>query len=240
MSPYSLVKKCLKNFGVYVFRAGNLPRQIDFCADLKKLGLTPQVVFDVGANVGQFARGAASAFPGATIHSFEPVSSTFSKLDDLARQQPCIHPYHLAFGEKPGEFTMHLREESGCNSLSPHNNLAANSIGRSETITVTTIDAFCSAKNIPRIDLLKTDTEGFDNSVLLGARRMLQESRVGVIFSEVTFLEFDRTHTQFFQLCDTLRPFGFAVYGAYQPEGDGDTMYCNVLFVQKSHLLQPR
>jgi hypothetical protein len=37
-------------------------------------------ILDIGANVGQFALAAALHFPGATIHSFEPLPDTFSEL----------------------------------------------------------------------------------------------------------------------------------------------------------------
>ena len=238
MHPYSLVKNSLRSLGVFIFRADNLPRHIDLWVDLKKkLQLNPQVIFDVGGNVGQFARAVTEAFPSATVHSFEPISDTFAKLKKLADEKPNFRPHQLAFGEKSGTATIHLREESGCNSLSAYNNIPANSIGRSEIVTVGTIDSFCSANNISRIDLLKTDTEGFDNSVLLGARRMFEESRVGAVYSEVTFLEFDRTHTQFQKVYETLRPYNFALYGIYEPGGGGDTIYSNALFIQKSQIV---
>jgi len=155
-------------------------------------------------------------------------------LKQWADGKPNIRPHQLAFGEQSGEMTIHLREESGCNSLASFNNQAANSIGRFETVTIATIDSFCSANQIKRIDLLKTDTEGFDKSVLLGAKRMLEESCVGAIYSEITFLESDHTHTQFFQVYETLRPYNFNLYGIYEPGGGGNTMYSNALFVHKS------
>jgi FkbM family methyltransferase len=222
MHPYTLVKNSLRSFGVFIFRAGNLPRHIDLWVDIKKL---------------QFARAVTRAFPSATVHSFEPVSDTFAKLKEMADEKPNIHPHQLAFGEKSGTATVHLREQSGWNSLSAYNNSPANSIDRSETVTISTVDSFCSTNNIPRIDLLKTDTEGFDNSVLLGARRMFEESRIAAVYSEVTFLEFDRTHTQFLQVYETLRPYNFVLYGIYEPEGAGDTMYSNALFIQKSQIV---
>lgn len=233
----SLLKNFLRNHGIYIFRDCSLPRCLDLWVDLRKLPLIPQVIFDVGGNVGQFARSASNAFPSATVHSFEPVSETFEKLKHLADKKPNIRPHRLAFGENQGDLTIHLREESGCNSLSSYNNTVANSIGRSETVTISTVDLFCSANKITRIDLLKTDTEGFDNSVLLGARRMFEESRVEAVYSEVTFLEFDRTHAQFLQVYETLRPYNFALYGIYEPGGGGATMYSNALFLQKSRIV---
>jgi len=74
MHPYTLLKKSLRSFGIYIFQANNLPRHMDVWVDLKKLPLKPKVIFDVGGNVGQFARSATKANPSATTYSFEPVS----------------------------------------------------------------------------------------------------------------------------------------------------------------------
>jgi hypothetical protein len=48
-------------------------------------------------------------------------------------------------------------------------------------ITVTTLDSFCEEHAIPRIDLLKIDTEGYELDVLKGARKMLERNHIGLI-----------------------------------------------------------
>lgn len=235
MHPSTFVKKTFRRFGIYVFRAGNLPRQIDLWVDFKKHNPKPGVIFDIGANVGLFSQAAARTFPGAAIYAFEPVSGTFSTLLKNTKGISQIHPYQYAFGEKSGNVTMHLREQSGWNSLSSGLNTPANSIGRSENVTVNTVDSFCSTNKISFIDLLKTDTEGFDNFVLLGARRMLEESRVGAVYSEITFSEHDHAHTQFMQIHETLRAYNFVCHGIYDPEGQGEFMCSNALFLARRH-----
>jgi hypothetical protein len=62
------------------------------------------------------------------------------------------------------------------------------------TVQVTTLDAFCNRERIASIDILKTDTEGYDARVLSGARRMLSEKRIHCVVSEVGFIG-DRYHT---------------------------------------------
>jgi len=172
MHPFTLVKNLLRRQGVYIFRAGTLPRQIDLWADLERMAFAPEVIFDIGANVGLFAQGAVAAHPAALIHAFEPVSKTYEKLKAGVAGFPRIHPHQLALGAASGNARMYLRSESQWNSLAAANNLPTPE-GDSEIITQTTVDAFCEARQITRIDLLKTDTEGFDYEVLNGARGML-------------------------------------------------------------------
>lgn len=59
----------------------------------------------------------------------------------------------------------------------------------SSDVKVSTIDRYCADKKIERIDLLKSDTQGFELEVLKGARHMLVERRVGAIYVEITFAQ---------------------------------------------------
>jgi FkbM family methyltransferase len=233
MHPFTAVKKVLTRFGIHACRAGNLPRNLDPFMDIKRLQFSPEVIFDVGANTGQFALAALSAFPGAMVYSFEPIGATYSHLQQAAQGHPRLRPHHLAFGDAPGSATVHLRSNSVWNSLLPFNNNPHNSSGGSETVSVSTVDAFCSANDISKIDLLKTDTEGYDTKVLSGADRMFREMRVRAVYSEVTFLESDQTHTQFVEVFQFLRRHKFILYGVYGFSGDFETMHANALFIRK-------
>ena len=49
-----------------------------------------------------------------------------------------------------------------------------------------TLDKFCKLNKINFIDILKIDTEGNDLQVLLGAKNMLKNNKIGLIYSEVS------------------------------------------------------
>ena len=70
------IKKALYNSGIIIQRRqpwmGNNKWLMNY--DIK-------TVLDVGANVGKFAVHFAEIFPEATIHSFEPIQSVFSQLE---------------------------------------------------------------------------------------------------------------------------------------------------------------
>ena len=103
-----------------------------------------------------------------------------------------------------------------------------------EDVTITTVDGFCMRQDIERIDLLKTDTEGFDLEVLYGATHMLENDRCLFVYSEVTFDDSDRHHTSFNQLSEFLiaRNFRFvALYEQYVSRDLTASGYCNALFV---------
>lgn len=233
MRPFSLAKQLLARCGIRAYRTAHLPRNIDPLLDLKKLHFNPIVIFDVGANVGQFGQAAMEMFPSATMHSFEPIAETYRSLQQTASRYPHWVPHHLAFGAEPGTATIHLRANSVWNSLLPYNNDPSNSAGQSQSVTIATIDNFCQENAISAIDLLKTDTEGFDLKVLQGAGRMFKDGKIGAVYSEVTFLESDQTHTQFFDILAFLRPYNFVLYGIYEVAGDFTTMHGNALFLRR-------
>ena len=56
-----------------------------------------------------------------------------------------------------------------------------------EVVPVTTIDEYCAERSINCIDVLKTDAQGFDLDVIKGARQMIAENRVHLIYLELIF-----------------------------------------------------
>jgi hypothetical protein len=82
-------------------------------------------------------------------------------------------------------------------------------------IQISTIGAIYGHQHIETIDILKTDTEGYDAKVLASASRMLSEGRVRCVISEVGFLE-DPQHTEFAKVFLLLHQTGFEMAGFYE------------------------
>jgi FkbM family methyltransferase len=142
----------------------------------------PVIVFDVGANDGEYSLMAGPrlhhAFPAGQIHAFEPSESTFKRLTLNVRRLDLICLHQFAFGEKSGVCTLYqVFEGSGLASLYDREKGSLGQYGLKTTLTeeveVTTIDAFCSENGINRIHLLKIDVEGHESKVLAGAQSML-------------------------------------------------------------------
>lgn len=148
---------------------------------LAKLALPhARVVFDVGANVGDWTELALTINPSAQIHAFEPSDATYRKLS--AHQfPPNVRLNHFGLGAAEEQRTMFVYDGgSGANSLYHRVGTPAeqNSV---ETVPIRTFDVYCTEQNIAEVDFMKVDVEGHELSVLRGARRMLSEGRVGVV-----------------------------------------------------------
>lgn len=138
--------------------------------------LRPAVTFDVGANVGDYAR-EASKF--GLVYAFEPSSSAFAVLARV----PGVKAFNFALGSECGAAVLHAPKRGSTIASLIETRHAIRPFDRSadETVKVTTLDIFCEAEGVGRIDLLKVDVEGAELAVLRGAARMMREGRIGNI-----------------------------------------------------------
>jgi FkbM family methyltransferase len=195
-------------------------------------------IFDVGANVGQSAEAFAREFSRSTIHSFEPFPAAYVRLEKLAKASSGrIKAYKLACGASAGHMDIVVDSESSSalNQLRPDLATAAPSSRKKKfRIQIAAVDDICDQQGITKIDILKTDTEGYDAEVLAGARRMLSEGRVRCIICEVGFLG-DTQHTDFTRVFLVLHRLGFEIAGIYEPSYFNNYRmdFTNALFVRR-------
>lgn len=137
-----------------------------------------KIVFDVGANVGNWTALALSLNPALHIHCFEPSAATFRHLQARAFEKGKVSLNQLGLSASPGEMTLHVFEEAaGTNSLYRREGLLIEQT-QTEQIHLDTLDAYCQRENITRIDLLKMDVEGHELRVLQGAAQMLFQGSI--------------------------------------------------------------
>jgi FkbM family methyltransferase len=146
-------------------------------------GASAPVVFDVGANVGDYSRLVRRHLPAALVYAFEPSAPVFRELErNLSQAEGAerFRPFNLGLSdeEKTVElysYTVEGQEQSLISSIDRRlpTQVVSVEVSASERIHVRTLDRFCEAEGVTRIDFLKLDVEGHELSVLRGARRML-------------------------------------------------------------------
>lgn len=151
------------------------------------VGATRPIVFDVGANVGEWLAAVRQFNAAAEIHAFEPQGALSSQIEAA---YPGIVVNRVAVGDNPG--SLDLYDYAG-HSGSQHASLIAGVIenvhggqARKTQVPVITLDEYCRERDIDRIDFLKVDVEGFELHVLRGARRLFEEGRVFAVQFELT------------------------------------------------------
>jgi len=155
---------------------------------------TPIVIFDVGANLGDYTGFLLKTFAvcqDLRIFAFEPSSLTFAELHKRLKTMQGserVRLFNLGLGATAGKQCLHRPTDStrsGMASLYPrrldHFSL---SLPESEEVTMQTLDSFCRDQKIEHIDLLKLDVEGHELAALQGAQGLLTGS-------VVDFLQFE-------------------------------------------------
>lgn len=146
------------------------------------------VLFDVGANVGEYAITLSNQFPKSKIFTFEPHPINFQHLiENTSNYSNLIHN-EIALSNEIGNFTLYDKADSdGSEHASIYEDVIKD-IHHSNTIAynvkVDTIDNYCLSNDIKYIDFIKIDTEGNDLGVLEGAKNMLQNGNIGLIHFE--------------------------------------------------------
>ena len=142
----------------------------------------PVVIFDVGANVGDYALMANEVFGGrAVIHCFEPSQTTFEQLQRRCGSFARLNRFGMS-DEATAAMLYASPQRSGLSSVYErkldHIDLQ---MQPSETVSLRTLDGYCSDQSVPRVDLLKLDVEGHELAVLKGAKNLLDAGRIDII-----------------------------------------------------------
>ncbi len=164
-----------------------------------------EVVFDVGANIGetglQLARrvGASGA-----VFAFEPHPQIFARAQRNLALNPMaqLQLLPLGLGAEPGTLSLAAPTESNRGSM----RVAPDQHGL--PVTITTLDDFVAARGLARVDLIKIDIEGFEHHALRGGRKLLAEQRPR-LFIEVDDVNLRAQGTSARAMIELLEGFGY-------------------------------
>jgi len=222
-----LIGKC----GMRISRASSLRYAYDR-ENYPLLSSTPApVIFDVGANIGQSTLWYLKSFPAATVYAFEPLPSVYKTLAANVGSLGNVTCIQKAVGERNEAIYIPSIKSDTIQTVQVLG-IAGQANQADVKIEVLTIDRFVEQHDIPILDIIKTDTEGYDLDVMKGAAGILKQQRIKYVLSEVSIHESDSQHTNLFVLRDFLKVFGYSFcsfFDGYHDE-NGRIPYFNALF----------
>ena len=201
------------------------------------------VILDVGANTGQFAKNLrASGYHGHII-SFEPLSSAHAILASAATSDSLWDvAERCAVGASDSWTTINIASNSYSSSLLPmldlHREAAPESVYQgTEPCHVITLDSFIEQTFSDPTTLfgLKIDTQGFEAEVLEGLKR--NHDRVKVIVCELSLAPLYAGGATMFELCHLLAGLGYrciAFGPAFEDTRTGQLMQVDGIFVKRA------
>lgn len=158
------------------------------------------IVFDVGAHVGGLTKLFSELVGRGTVHAFEPAPAAFDELRSTLAAATNVVANRIALSERPGNVRLHCYD----GPFQAFNSIADRPLAdygvdagppRLQDVRASTVDAYCAAKGVERVDLLKIDVEGAELQVLQGAKTMLVARRIGCVAFEFGQTTFDMGNT---------------------------------------------
>ncbi|MFA6601245.1 MAG: FkbM family methyltransferase [Candidatus Paceibacterota bacterium] len=150
------------------------------------------VVFDAGAQGGDYMNEILNISPTCTIYAFEPAKRAFIKLQEIFQNHPNINLINIALGAENTTTPLFSSEGvDGVDSLYKLPDTKANHFVVSREVHVSTINGFCKDRGISYIDLLKLDIEGGELAALKGAETMIKEETI-------SFIQFEHSNASFY------------------------------------------
>lgn len=191
---------------------------MDVLYDIKMLlpKYMPEVIFDVGANVGQSTRQYVNWFPQSQIYCFEPISSTFIELKRNVKSFSNVHCFKLALGSSKGQKDMYGGNCSLMYSINPRVNGMSHANSKIESVEIDTLDEFCHRQEIIKISFLKIDTEGYDFEVLRGAKEILSRQMLDILQVEAAMNPKNQKFVTFEKFKIHLEKRGYFLFGIYE------------------------
>ena len=197
-----------------------------------------QLVLDVGANVGQFARELrAEVGYKRQIVSFEPMKAAFSILQERASRDEKWDARHFALGDMDGQSEINIAGNSFSSSLlsmlPAHLNSAPESAYvNKETIEVKRLDSvFDQVVGGARNIYLKIDTQGFEGRVLRGAEQALD--RISTVQMEMALVPLYESEMLFPELVALMASKGYvmvALLPGFSDAGTGQMLQVDGIF----------
>jgi FkbM family methyltransferase len=226
-----IARKVVHGFGMEVTSRRNFGANADRDLAVLLAGVVHPVVFDVGANTGQSVTRFRRVLPSCELYAFEPAPEPFLELESNARGMPDVHLINAGMGSNSGTQVLIENDETDMTSFLQPDTAAWGTVVRETPVEVLTLDEFCADRSVDHIDLLKTDTQGFDLEVLKGGANLFKDDRIRLIYMEVNFSGLYVGQAQFDDEYRFLVDRGFGLVGFYDFRWMGKMAgWCDALF----------
>jgi len=233
------LRRWLKRRGFFLYSRSTLPRGVRLDVDLARFRPLADfsTVVDIGANQGQTVERFLTLFPRARILSFEPVPATFRRLHAAYAGHPRVTCENLAASAANEDVQM-LVGAAADSFVSRIVDATAreDAVWHRETVRAVRLEDYLRENGTTSVDLLKTDTEGHDLSVLRGCGALLDGRRISFVLCEVGFSAGNTGNSHLAEIGDYLKAHGYEFFALYPPSGWTPSLemaYADALFVSR-------
>jgi FkbM family methyltransferase len=186
MRASTLIRACLRKFGYDICWSDE---RRDPFEDMKRMTRASPVIFDIGANLGQTIADFQGTFNNPTIHAFEPGRVAFMALNETYSTNQNIFLNNIALGDRSQTRIFMEHKRHNMSSFLESGPDIQDTTSERFPVEISTVDDYCDSHGIEKIDILKSDTQGFELEVLKGAQRTIQRGGIELVLLEINFAE---------------------------------------------------
>ena len=248
-----LLKNIFKKFGFEIQRIPNEKEMKDLSFDeifQKIIKNKKPIIFDVGANKGQSIDRFLKVNNEAIIHSFEPILDEYNLLRNKYNNFENIKLNNLALGEKKTKKNFNVTKHSGNSSFlnlkkdTDWLKLRAKQLGVNEDnyvkekleVDINSLDSYCAENSIANIDIIKIDTQGYEEQILIGGKKMIENQKIDALEIEIVFSSIYEKYISFSDIEKYLIPNNYRFSGIKLHNNNlfsGSIFFADVLFLNK-------
>ena len=222
-----ILKKTFNRIGLDIRRVDKEFTQVHFDELLLEKIPSQPIIFDVGGNKGQSIKRFKNIFKNPVIHSFEPIKEEFDVMVKNFGKEKNIFLNNFALGDKIEEKEFNVTKDTSTSSFNSINidsrwlKVRSNQnkvepehyITKKPIVKIDTVDNYCKNKLINRIDILKIDTQGYEDKVLQGSQETLKFNQVRSVITENMFDSVYGKYLSFSDIEKYLLPNNFRMIG---------------------------
>lgn len=201
------------------------------------------VVYDIGANRGDYARSLAKSASVKNVIAFEPLPTEFEALQLTTKSCAKIKAINLALGNESGKISFHQNAFSASSSVLPmlpeHVRQYPFTADSNEIqVPISRLDDAIREMNLPLPDLIKIDVQGYEDRVISGGTNALYHAQW--IALELSFVPLYQGSGDFDELYRIVFDRGFRLVEiTNQGVGaDGTPLQINALFKKGSSRIE--
>lgn len=246
------IKKFINKLGYDLKKFDPQHQQIDFDDLLRSKIQKDPIIFDIGGNKGQSVEKYLKIFNNPIIHSFEPIKKEFDHMFEKFNNFNNIFLNNFALGDKSEQKEFNITAMTGSSSFNKLNQgtdwlklrskeydtTEKNYIITKEKVIIKKLDDYCMENKINQIDLVKIDTQGYEDKVLEGGINTIKGNKIKAIVTEIMF---DDVYDKYFSFSDIEKyivPHNFRLVGLNLVNNNlftGVTFFADAYYFNKNY-----
>ena len=205
------------------YKDSPLTKDIEYI--LKKLNFKKPIFLDVGAFKGIWISKYLKKFPNLVAYLIEPHEKSYLYLREKFKNYENISLFKMGLSNSNEVQKVNINSKSYTNSFLEFDKNVSKSWKYEqfqnlykEEVKMQKLTDFVKENNIPKINILKLDVQGYESRVLNGAENLLRDNLIDLILLEVINVPTYKDQSRISEIFNIFEDYNYSLYGIYDIE----------------------